>query len=175
MISVWLKNILFLFAKLPGKVPGTFWQNVKLFTFSYVAALLSHQMDQLLKLNKELSEGKKEVDGIKNNIKDLEQELKAQELMMQSHAPKLVVSCKTCYFRLDNTRKMTLIKLQRFCTKIMTLLLSFQNYMNIWTFINIGLFVSAWRGEDAGGGHHGSEGGLRQHEQASDESYFRKR
>ena len=57
-------------------------------------------MDQLLKLNKELSEGKKEVDGIKNNIKDLEQELKAQELMMQSHAPKLVVSWKTCYFRL---------------------------------------------------------------------------
>merc|ERR1719245_1059983 len=53
-------------------------------------ALLSHQMDQLLKLNRELSEGKKEVDGIKNNIKDLEQELKAQELMMQSHAPKLV-------------------------------------------------------------------------------------
>ena len=62
-------------------------------------------MDQLLKLNKELSEGKKEVDGIKNNIKDLEQELKAQELMMQSHTPKLVVSCKTCYFRLHNTRK----------------------------------------------------------------------
>ena len=50
-----------------------------------------------------------------------------------------------------------------------------KNNMNIWTFINIGLFVSAWRGEDAGGGHHGSEGGLRQHEQASDESYFRKR
>ena len=88
-------------------------------------------MDQLLKLNKELSEGKKEVDGIKNNIKDLEQELKAQELMMQSHAPKLVVSCKTCYFRLHNTRKMTLIKLQRFCTKIMTLSLSLQNNMNI--------------------------------------------
>jgi len=57
---------------------------------AYTRALLSHQMDQLLKLNKELSEGKKEVDGIKNNIKDLEQELKAQELMMQSHAPKLV-------------------------------------------------------------------------------------
>ena len=55
-------------------------------------ALLSHQMDQLLKLHKELAEGKKEVDGMKSDIKVLEQELKAQDLMLQGQAPKIVVS-----------------------------------------------------------------------------------
>ena len=49
-------------------------------------------MDQLLKLHKELAEGKKEVDGMKSDIKVLEQELKAQDLMLQGQAPKIVVS-----------------------------------------------------------------------------------
>ena len=59
-----------------------------------ISALLSHQMDQLLKLSKELTDGKQEVDGIKENIKSLEKELKKQEIMMKAHAPKLVVSIK---------------------------------------------------------------------------------
>ena len=58
----------------------------------FILALLSHQMDQLMKLNAELSEGKKEVDSVKVDIKGLEQELKNQEMMLQCHAPKLVVS-----------------------------------------------------------------------------------
>ena len=67
---------------------GTFEPKPKIV---FVSALLSHQMDQLLKLNKELTEGKQEVDGIKENIKSMEQELKKQEIMMKAHTPKLVV------------------------------------------------------------------------------------
>lgn len=54
-------------------------------------------MDQLLKLHKELAEGKKEVDGMKSDIKVLEQELKAQDLMLQGQAPKIVVSDSFLY------------------------------------------------------------------------------
>ena len=45
-----------------------------------------------MKLNAQLSEGKKEVEAVKVDIKGLEQELKNQEMMLQCHAPKLVVS-----------------------------------------------------------------------------------
>jgi len=67
-------------------------------------ALLSHQMDQLLKLHKELAEGKKEVDGMKSDIKVLEQELKAQDLMLQGQAPKIVVEVKQLETDIDNLR-----------------------------------------------------------------------
>ena len=58
-----------------------------------VAALLSHQMDQYLKLRKEIDEGNREVAGIKSDISNMQQELKQQQIMMESHSPKLVVSC----------------------------------------------------------------------------------
>jgi len=68
-------------------------------------ALLSHQMDQLLKLSKELTDGKQEVDGIKENIKSMEKELKKQEIMMKAHAPKLVhVEVKQLETAIDNLR-----------------------------------------------------------------------
>jgi len=68
-------------------------------------ALLSHQMDQLLKLNKELTEGKQEVDGIKGDIKSMEQELKKQEIMMKGHTPKLVhVEVKQLEAAIDDLR-----------------------------------------------------------------------
>ena len=72
-----------------------------------VSALLSHQMDQLLKLNKELTEGKQEVDGIKGDIKSMEQELKKQEIMMKGHTPKLVVSNKCSTYKMFNLKELT--------------------------------------------------------------------
>jgi len=53
-------------------------------------ALLSHQMEQLLKLKNELSEGRKEVDGIKGDVRQMEQELKAQEMLLKSAPQKMV-------------------------------------------------------------------------------------
>ena len=49
-------------------------------------------MDQYLKLRKEIDEGNREVAGIKSDITSMQQELKQQQIMMESHLPKLVVS-----------------------------------------------------------------------------------
>lgn len=53
-------------------------------------ALLSHQMEQLLKLKNELAEGRREVDGIKGDVRLMEQEIKAQELMIRGQPSKMV-------------------------------------------------------------------------------------
>merc|ERR1711983_101401 len=46
-----------------------------------------------------------EVDGIKENIKSMEKELKKQEIMMKAHAPKLVhVEVKQLETAIDNLR-----------------------------------------------------------------------
>ena len=57
----------------------------------FISALLSHQMEQLLKLKNELSEGRKEVDGIKGDVRQMEQQLKAQEMLLKSAPQKMVV------------------------------------------------------------------------------------
>jgi len=57
-------------------------------------ALLSHQMDQLLKLNKQLAEGKKEVEEMRIDIKGLETTLKQQEIIMQSEEKRVVVEVR---------------------------------------------------------------------------------
>ena len=49
-------------------------------------------MEQLLKLKNELSEGRREVDGIKGDVRQMEQELKAQEMLLKSAPSKMVVS-----------------------------------------------------------------------------------
>ena len=46
--------------------------------------LLCHQMEQLLKLKKELSEGKKEVEVMRTDIEDMEKNLHQQEIIMKS-------------------------------------------------------------------------------------------
>ena len=51
-------------------------------------------MEQLLKLKNELSEGRREVDGIKGDVRQMEQELKAQEMLLKSAPSKMVVSTK---------------------------------------------------------------------------------
>lgn len=51
-------------------------------------ALLSHQMEQLFKLEKELQQGKKDMSVIKNDVKHLEVKLKQQEIGLQRHATK---------------------------------------------------------------------------------------
>ena len=48
-------------------------------------------MEQLLKLKNELSEGRKEEDGIKGDVRQMEQELKAQEMLLKSAPQKMVV------------------------------------------------------------------------------------
>jgi len=53
-------------------------------------ALLSHQMEQFLMLKTELNNGKREVDGMKTDIKSMQQELKAQEMMIQRSMPKIL-------------------------------------------------------------------------------------
>lgn len=53
-------------------------------------ALLSHQMEQLLKLKNELSEGRKEVEGIKGDVRQMEQELKAQDMLLKNTPSKMV-------------------------------------------------------------------------------------
>ena len=58
------------------------------------SALLSHQMEQLLKLKNELAEGRREVDGIKGDVRLMEQEIKAQELMIRGQPSKMVVSSR---------------------------------------------------------------------------------
>ena len=44
-------------------------------------------------LKTELNNGKREVDGMKTDIKSMQQELKAQEMMIQRSMPKILVSC----------------------------------------------------------------------------------
>ena len=70
-------------------------------------------MDQLLKLHKELAEGKKEVDGMKSDIKVLEQELKAQDLMLQGQAPKIVVSGSFLYAHITYKKCLMLFGIER--------------------------------------------------------------
>ena len=55
-------------------------------------ALLSQQMEQLMKLKKELSEGQKEVEVMRTDITDLETNLHQQEIIMKSqpHDKKVV-------------------------------------------------------------------------------------
>ena len=50
-------------------------------------------MEQFLMLKTELNNGKREVDGMKTDIKSMQQELKAQEMMIQRSMPKILVSC----------------------------------------------------------------------------------
>ena len=55
-------------------------------------------MEQLLKLKKELSEGKKEVEVMRTDIKDMENNLQQQEIIMKSQPQdKRVVSWSNCY------------------------------------------------------------------------------
>ena len=49
-------------------------------------------MEQLLKLKNELSEGRKEVEGIKGDVRHMEQELKAQDMLLKNTPSKMVVS-----------------------------------------------------------------------------------
>ena len=65
----------------------------KIYIISF-PALLSHQMEQLLKLKKELSEGQKEVEVMRTDIKDMENNLHQQEIIMKSqpHDKKVVRS-----------------------------------------------------------------------------------
>jgi len=55
---------------------------------AYTRALLTHQMEQLFKLEKELQQGKKDMSVIKNDVKHLEVKLKQQEIGLQRHAAK---------------------------------------------------------------------------------------
>lgn len=52
-------------------------------------------MEQLLKLKNELSEGRKEVEGIKGDVRQMEQELKAQDMMLKNTPSKMVVSTES--------------------------------------------------------------------------------
>ena len=54
---------------------------------SIFAALLSHQMDQMMKLNQQLAESKKEVEEMRTDIKELETTLRQQEMIINSQAP----------------------------------------------------------------------------------------
>ena len=51
-------------------------------------------MEQLLKLKNELAEGRREVDGIKGDVRLMEKEIKAQELMIRGQPSKMVVSSR---------------------------------------------------------------------------------
>lgn len=52
-------------------------------------------MEQLLKLKNELSEGRKEVEGIKGDVRQMEQELKAQDMLLKNTPSKMVVSTES--------------------------------------------------------------------------------
>ena len=52
-------------------------------------------MEQLLKLKNELSEGRKEVEGIKGDVRQMEQELKAQDMLLKNTPSKMVVSSES--------------------------------------------------------------------------------
>ena len=63
-----------------------------LFVKICVAALLTHQMEQLFKLEEELRQDKKDMVTVRADVQQLENSLKRQELKSQGHPAKRVVS-----------------------------------------------------------------------------------
>ena len=57
-----------------------------------ISALLSHQMEQLFKLEKELRQGKAEIFAMRTDVQQLENTIKQQEIRDQGHSTKAVVN-----------------------------------------------------------------------------------
>merc|ERR1712218_69424 len=57
---------------------------------AYTRALLSHQMEQLFKLDKELRQGKEEMFTVRTDVQEMENTLKQLELKSQAHPSKMV-------------------------------------------------------------------------------------
>ena len=65
--------------------------SVRFVSISSVLALLSHQMEQLFKLDKELRQGREEMFTVRTDVQEMENTLKRQELKSQAHPSKMVV------------------------------------------------------------------------------------
>ena len=74
-----------------------------LFVKICVAALLSHQMEQLFKLEEELRQDRRDMVTISKDVQQLEISLKRQELKSQGHQSKRVVSNYTDKQKIKDT------------------------------------------------------------------------